>query len=98
MAVIALASTPQYITFALVAIASIAWSLTVLRWSISRRHSLWRKRVVAVSVAAGVAAAVSIAADLRSIWLRWRAPHSNVAIVIKDMGQWWHLSYRRGTK
>src|SRR5438067_4005158 len=84
--------------FALVAIASIAWSLTVLRWSISRARSPWRKRVVIVSMVAGLLAIISVAADLRSIWLRWHAPSSNVAIGITDMGQWWQLSYRRGTR
>src|SRR5712691_6494689 len=82
--------------FGLLAIASIAWSLTVLRWSVARKHSPWRKRAIVVSIIAGLAAIVSFEADLRSLWLRYRAPRSNVAIVITDMGQWWQISYRRG--
>ena len=84
--------------FALVAIASITWSLTVLRWSFSRAGSPWRKRTVIVSIVAGVAALASIAGDARSIWLLRHAPDSNVAIGITDMGDWWRISYRRGAR
>ena len=84
--------------FLLVAIASIAWSLTILRWSFARARSPWRDRVIVVSLVAGLMAIASIAGDLRSLWLRWRAPRSNVIIDIDDMGQWWHLTYRRGTR
>ena len=84
--------------FALVAIASIAWSLAVLRWVFSRPRSPWRERVVAISMVAGFVALISVAGDFRSIWLRWRAPQSNVAIGITDMGEWWRLTYRRGAR
>jgi len=83
-------------TFALLGVAALIWSLTVLRWSISRRDSPWGGRAMVVSIVAGVIAAASVAADLRSIWLIARAPRSGVAITINDNGEWWQLAYRRG--
>ncbi len=82
--------------FTLLAIVAIAWSLTVLRWSISRRRSPWHKRAIAVSAIAAVVAIVSVASDLHSIWLPWSATRSDLTITINDMGSWWQVFYRRG--
>jgi len=80
-------------TFALLAVFAVAWSLTVLRWSIARRTSPWRRRAVAVSAVAGALAIVSAAIDLRSIWMMSSAPRSRVTISLRDMGSWWQVSY-----
>jgi len=82
-------------TFALLAVFAIAWSLTVLRWSIARRTSPWRRRAVVVSAVAGGLAIVSAAIDLRSIWLMSSAPRSGVTITLRDMGDWWQVLYQR---
>jgi cytochrome c oxidase subunit 2 len=81
--------------FTLLAIAGIAWSLTVLRWSISRKRSPWARRAMVVSAIAAIIAIVSMAADLRSIWVRSRAPRPDLTITVNDMGDWWQLEYRR---
>src|SRR5947209_19740673 len=85
-------------TFALLAVVAIIWSLTVLRWSVSRKTSPWTKRAIVLSVVAGLIALTSAASDLHSIWLISSAPRSGVAITIDDNGEWWRLSYRRGAR
>src|SRR5437763_14902112 len=82
--------------FALLAVAAILWSLTTLRWSISRRKSPWRLRLIVVSTVALVLAAISAVADLQLIRAAARAPSSGVTIAIIDEGQWWQVAYRRG--
>jgi len=84
--------------FALLAAVTAAWSLAVLRWSISRPHSRWQRRVLVLSAAGGIIALISITADFRSILLRARAPDSGVAISINDMGEWWRIVYARGER
>jgi cytochrome c oxidase subunit 2 len=82
--------------FVLLAVATIAWSLTVLRWAFSRTRSRWRKRVIVMSWVAGAVAIASIADDARTMWGRFRATRSDVSIVITDMGDWWRVAYRSG--
>lgn len=84
--------------FALFAVVAIAWSLTMLRWSLSRSRSPWRTRAIIVSVAVLVAALASAAGDLQAIWTAARAPRSGIVVTINDMGEWWQLSYRRGSQ
>jgi cytochrome c oxidase subunit 2 len=84
--------------FALLAVGAIAWSLTTLRWSVARRNSPWRLRLVVVSTVTLVLAVISAAADLQSIWAAARAPSSGVTIAINDEREWWQLAYSRNSQ
>src|SRR5205814_330924 len=52
-----------------------------------------RRRAMAVSAVAGALAIASAAIDLRSIWVLSSAPRSQVTINLRDMGDWWRISY-----
>src|SRR5438132_2245587 len=82
--------------FIVAAIVAITWSIVTLRWSVSRRRSPWRTRLIIVSVIGIVVASISIGADLRSIYLWVAAPRSDVEIHIEEIGHWWQLAYQRG--
>lgn len=91
-----MSTTRNEVTFIFLAVASLAWSVLLIRWSVSRQHSPWRRRLLVCSAATAAIAAISIASDFRSLLLRLRAPDDGVAVVITDMGGWWQLAYTRG--
>lgn len=81
------------VTFVVFAIASMAWSLGVLRSVVSKA----RRRVffIVTSALAVAAALASAAMDLRSARIAASAHPSNVGIRVVRQGDWWQLEYAR---
>ncbi|HEX3109548.1 MAG TPA: c-type cytochrome [Thermoanaerobaculia bacterium] len=81
--------------FVLFAIASIGWSIALLRWAMTRRGGgvMLMSALASVVLAAG---AVSLVADVRAIAGVIRAPDADVRIRIIKRPTWWELEYVRG--
>jgi cytochrome c oxidase subunit 2 len=82
------------VAFVAFAIASIGWSLALLRWAVTKSG----RGVTSMCVLAGVVAvagAISVAGDIRGIAGVVRAPEADVRIRIVKRATWWELEYAR---
>jgi cytochrome c oxidase subunit 2 len=80
--------------FTLFAVAALIWLGPFLLWTFSPRSSASRL-LTAGGMPVLVLAAISIVSDLRSVVLRFRAPESNLLVVVNDTGKWLQLKYTR---
>ena len=78
--------------FVILAIAGVAWSLVVIRWTITSRGRL---TVLLLSLFVLGAATVSMALDVRRIHLARTADRSALFIGVVRRQDWWQLDYRR---
>jgi cytochrome c oxidase subunit 2 len=80
------------VTFLVFALAAMAWSLMVVRWTFTRRGA---RPMLLVSIIVAGAAAVSVALDVRAIDSAWTARRSTLMIRVTRQDGWWQLDYMR---
>jgi cytochrome c oxidase subunit 2 len=81
--------------FVVFAVTAIVWSLSVIRWSVSRSRAA-RRPLIVTSAAAMIAAAAMLASDARAFAHLHAVSPPRLSIRATGHGDWWELAYSRG--